>query len=400
MHSPRHHVVGRSERGIVSYLLLPRPGDLFKAAIIPIAFAVGCLISGEVDASKVLRALVVWIVIEPLLYQARYQFNDVRGFVADQRHPHAAQRGRLPGPASRGRTHIAFSLFVACGRIVVAAGITVACSSLQVAAVVIPAGICVYAVAAAYEWLRGRATGHSHDVPPKIRPSLVALWIVAGGGYAVRGMTGLVLGTDLHGDAGIWLASTLAMWALGVCFVTARWSLESMPFATVCQSRVRWAAKPEQAREHTLGLVRWLPATIDERDLFGGTDPAHWRALHPRTPLLAPWNLAAIVAGAAALVAGGSIAGATTVLGVVIAAAAGAVCAGVITQMSRHRAPAVVCAAALLAAAYLVLDSPRALPAASAWTAALAAYAFFTSRSLAMLGHPLRGLLSPRSARS
>jgi hypothetical protein len=38
---------------------------------------------------------------------ARYQWNDIRGFVAGQHHPAERDRGRLPGPIERVRARVA-----------------------------------------------------------------------------------------------------------------------------------------------------------------------------------------------------------------------------------------------------------------------------------------------------
>src|SRR4051794_815510 len=95
----------RSGRSLVSYLVIPRPKDLGKAVIVPLGMTVGFISVGEVTASGLVRGLIVWAVLELLVYQARYQINDVRGFAADQQHPDAASRGRLPGPLERGRAH-------------------------------------------------------------------------------------------------------------------------------------------------------------------------------------------------------------------------------------------------------------------------------------------------------
>jgi hypothetical protein len=55
----------------------------------------------------------VWAVLELLVYPARYQWNDVHGFVADQQHPGVQDRGRLPGPLDRARERVLASSAVA-----------------------------------------------------------------------------------------------------------------------------------------------------------------------------------------------------------------------------------------------------------------------------------------------
>src|SRR4051794_40691941 len=106
--------MGRSLR---SYLLLPRPGDCGKAWLFLATLVLGMAASGSVSSPRLVRALIVWAALEFLVYQARYQWNDIRGFHADQAHPDAAQRGRLPGPVDRARPHIAASAAIAAARL-------------------------------------------------------------------------------------------------------------------------------------------------------------------------------------------------------------------------------------------------------------------------------------------
>src|SRR3954467_4980906 len=120
-----------TERRLAGYLLLPRPGDLVKAWIFPACFLLGVLAEEGASGREVLRAALVWAALELLLYQARYQWNDIRGFEADQRHPERAARGRLPGPPSRGRAHIRASAAVAAARLGLAAALALALPGLD-----------------------------------------------------------------------------------------------------------------------------------------------------------------------------------------------------------------------------------------------------------------------------
>src|SRR3954451_8526144 len=89
-------------RTLAGYLLMPRPKDLFKALLMPLTFGLGVLANGRVSGQTRVRARVALAVLELLVCPARYQCNDVRGFVADQRHPAEKDRGRLPGPVENG----------------------------------------------------------------------------------------------------------------------------------------------------------------------------------------------------------------------------------------------------------------------------------------------------------
>ncbi|MCU1693126.1 MAG: putative rane protein, partial [Frankiales bacterium] len=308
-----------SGRSLLGYLLVPRPKDLVKALVVPLAFAVGAVARGGVGRDAVLRAVLVWVVLELLVYQARYQWNDVRGFAADQAHPEAASRGRLPGPVEKGPQHIAASVAVLGLRLVLAG--LVALALPRVEGVVLAMTVGVFGVAAVYERLRSAATGRTSQVPVPLRPALLGLWVAVGAGYAVRGLTGLALAVPLGGRPGLVAAAAVAMWALGVVFVTCRWALEAMCFGTLHDGRVVWRARPDQAREHTLGLVRWLPTTASP-DV---EQTCSWRALQGRTPLHAPWHLALVVAAGAAALTGALLVdqpGAAAALGLSLAGAA------------------------------------------------------------------------------
>lgn len=390
-----------SERSLAGYLLLPRPGDLIKAWIFPAAFALGVLAAGGASGREVLRAAVIWFALELLIYQARYQWNDIRGFEADQRHPDRAGRSRLPGPASRGKQHVRASALVALARLGLAALAALVLSPLDLGRPLLGLTLAVFAVAALYEILRSRATGRSDRVPPPLTFDLAALWIVVGGGYAIRGFSGLALGTSLFGRPWLPAAAVLAFWAFGIAFVTSRWALEALAFARRdTQGGLAWRVEPGQAREHTLALARWLPAPGAEAATAGSEGSlADWRPLVGRVSLLAPWNLAAILAATAAAVAGRLLAGGADPFDAALAATAGGALAAVVLASRRHRWVKWVCGGAVLAALLTVTSSPRPLLAALPWLCLVGAHLFFTSQSLRTLPHPLRSAVGEARGR-
>ena len=127
----------------------------------------------------------------------------------------------------------------------------------------------------------------------------MALWIVVGAGYVVRGLTGLALAMDVTDRPALLAAAVLTLWAYGVAFVTSRWALEATAFAECDDGTVRWAAHSQNAKEHQLALVRWLPSRLSGCQTVG-----EWAPLAGRTPLAAPWNVAMLLAGVAAAVTG------------------------------------------------------------------------------------------------
>ena len=374
-------------RTLLSYLVVPRPKDLVKAFVAPLVFAVGAAAQGGVSSSQMGRALLVWLALELLVYPARYQWNDVRGFAADQAHPDAASRGRLPGPPERGRRHQGASVAVAALRMLLVLGLALAVPA--VAGVVLAMTVGVFAVAAVYETLRSAATGRSDQVPVPLRPALVGLWVVVGAGYAVRGLTGLGLAVDLADRPGLVVASVVTMWALGVVFVTCRWALESMCFARFRDGRVHWEVGSGKAREHTVGLVRWLP-TQAPRD--AGVSPSRWQPLHGRTSPVAPWNLALVVAGGGAGLSGHLLSGGGGSPVALVAVAVGAATATVVSQLPRVRGLCALAGALLLLGLELVAGQDRAPVAVLPLLIVFTAHRCFARQRADEVGHPLRHL--------
>jgi hypothetical protein len=207
------------------------------------------------------------------------------------------------------------------------------------------------------------------------------------------------------------VAAAVTLWAYGVAFVTCRWAIEATAFARLADDRIRWSADAGHAREHLLGLVRWLPTRADPRSF---TDPSErsttcWAALRGRTPVTAPWNLAMIVAGAAAAVTGRLLTGPTTAVQAVVAAVLGALAAlGVVAVSSataraaRARLLVVVVGAAVLMTAFVLQSAGTVMVALVPWLAVLSAYVYFVSHSLRTMGRwggqvrtRLRRMLAP-----
>jgi hypothetical protein len=386
-----------SERGLAGYLLLPRPGDLVKAWIFPAAFAFGALAAGGLGGRELLRATIAWVALELFIYQARYQWNDIRGFDADQRHPDRASRGRLPGPADRRRQRIGASAFVVLLRLALVALVALALSPLELGAPLLALALAVFAVAIVYEAVRSRCTGSAEQVPPPLTGGILAVWAVVGAGYAVRGVSGLAFAVDVFGQPWLLAAAVAAFWLFGVAFVTCRWALEALPFGR-CDGRggILWRVEPDQAREHSLALVRWLPAAPEGGRR--GEDLGGWRALAGKVSPLAPWNLAAVLAAAAAALTGRLLAGSAEPLEALLAVGAGALCAAA-ALVPAWRVYGWAIGALVLFALMAAAGSPRPALVAIPWLCILGAHLFFTAQSPRTLVHPLRSALADARSR-
>lgn len=165
---------GAGQRPMISYLLMPRPKDLVKGWLPAVTYVLGVLSTGEISAQSIARALLVLAAVELLIYPARYQWNDIRGFVADQNHPAASRRGRLPGPLSKARDRVTASGMVAAAKLAITGLLIVLLPGLQLAGVLTFAVVGVFGVAILYEAVRSTSTGKSGAIPPPVRPGVVS----------------------------------------------------------------------------------------------------------------------------------------------------------------------------------------------------------------------------------
>jgi hypothetical protein len=390
-----------SERSLQAYLLLPRPADLVKAWIFPVAFAYGALAAGDASGEDLLRAAVTWLALELLIYQARYQWNDIRGFAADQRHPDRHSRGRLPGPPSRGPSHIRASWAVALLRLGLVALLAFALAPLDLGWPLLALSVGVFGAALLYEALRARATGGEERVPPPLAAATLALWGVVGAGYAIRGVGGLAFAVDLTGDTLLLACTVAAFWSFGIAFVTARWALEALAFGRRdLDGRIEWRVQPGQAREHSLALTRWLPGRAPVRaGISQETDGlSDWRALRDAR-LLAPWNLAAVAAAMAAALSGRLLAGPADSADAFLTAGGAALCAAAVLALPRRWWQALILGVLAFATLLALAGSPRPALVALSFLCVLGAHLFFANQCPRTLANPLRGAVLAASRR-
>jgi hypothetical protein len=372
------------QRTLLSYLLLPRPKDTVKAWILPSTFVIGVASTGHVSSAQLLNLAGVWFALELLIYQARYQWNDIRGFHADQAHPDVCGRGRLPGPVGRARPHKLVSTLVVGLRLLLAALIGLLLPFGNGLVLVAELGVAVFAVGFVYERVKDYAVRDGEDAGAT-RLSVFGLWFVVGGGYAVRGLAGLALTVDIPQRPVLAVAATAAMWAYGIAFVTSRWAVESLAFARVSEGKVVWHARADQARDHLLKLTRWLPHPGPEI-LSGATSPRTWRALRGPSSLAAPWNVAILASAACAGASGGLLVRASTPISAVLAAGCVAATVAVLSCPPRRQVVTLVVSAAAMTVLMTIARAPDGPVAVVPWFAVLCAQVFSRSQSLDAMG--------------
>jgi hypothetical protein len=400
------------ERSLVSYLLAPRPEDWVKALFAPGAFFVVAATLGRLD--RVGDFLVLWFILEYLIYYARYQWNDARGAAEDAEHSERGSRGRLPlGRTADRQRNVLTSLAVALGRVLLAIGLGFA---FGVGFEVLVLIALVFTVASVYEAVRESGAKAPEALELKRSPRTTALWILVGVGYAIRAGLGVLVAGLSIGDAATVLALAF-FWSLGVMFVLLTWLLEATSYC-----RVR-AKEPAEAPEGSEGIERpenvkaledpnsWeaheslgrkphiaalldyvrrggepLPTTKDKitKDDKGYCGNAH--PLRAAGSPSAPWNLALAVAAALAgglglelASEGGDPIGA--IAAVVLVIGSGTIAMAFLLRESSFRALVALGAGLALAVIGVAIDGWQGLALALPWLVTSMVYAVFTHSS-------------------
>lgn len=292
-----------NERSILSYLLLPRPEDLVKWVIVPASFGISLLVGVQASHINIGYAVAVWLILEYFLYEARYQWNDLRGLARDSVHPQARARKRLPlgrnsSKAARNAQLSAVTMALRIGIVCVAIWILgqpdmapgYAKGLAGFSAIVILSAIGYEALRADTKW----------TPPLRMRARDISIWLLVGIGYAVRGCAGFFLGgTD-------WLSFRMFMvflffLAYGVMFVLLTWVLEA---AQHCVSEPRGEVMYSDELEHKSHLAALLLFTrynhlvpTPHPPPGGVSDLGKVAILAGASSFLSPWNLAEIASG-------------------------------------------------------------------------------------------------------
>lgn len=349
---------------ILIYLALPRPRYLVKWLFFIGAFGAAAYVSGGVTRHELSNAILLLVVLEYLVYQARYQCNDVIGLNSDQRHPERTLRRRLPqgDTDEQARYFMVVSLLVASGRLIAALSVGILTPDLLEPTIAVT--VAILASTLIYELLRLRGA---------VRP----LWIFVGTGYAIRGATGLAAG-GLAGNKLAIVAGAGALTAFGIAFVTMTWTLEAL---SVCSS-TSLPFEPLSDKPHLLALLSFLPCSIASGGHDGGP------ALRSNIALRAPWHLAFATAGLLGGIAGAALCGSDNVVITAVVAATGSLAVSAVVMRSRSvlAAGMATAAGALLVSIFGVANHAQRPLLLAAPTAAFAVvFVWFREQSYASL---------------
>lgn len=222
-------------RRLSSYLLAPRTVDHALKVVVAV---VGTLLGRLALASRGEQRFWSWatvgsvalvvVIVEYLVYQGRYTWNDLRDLPHDVRHPRKLQRRRIPVPISRGELRV---LWVSIPVKLVLATVIVRQTAPQHAGRFLLAGAAVWMSALTYEGLRQTSQTRNRTVlDPSTKALSFAVCVVVGAGYAIRVVTALEVGSDgrIPFEVSVLFGATL--WLSQVATVAMAWVLEGAEF--------------------------------------------------------------------------------------------------------------------------------------------------------------------------
>lgn len=363
------------KRSLPSYLLMPRVAEWVKWVITPGAFVVTAWATGAFRNWH--QFILVWLILEYLIYEARYQWNDIRGIDEDADHPERTARLRLPG-GPNARRNILASCLVGILRLILA--VSIAAVTHLLAPVMLLIGL-VFGVAIVYEALRAVPASSSLSPPPSARS--VAIWITVGLGYAIRSGTGMWLG-------GVRLLSLTAIsgmlyfLALGIMFVLLTWVLEAASYCSTDRKEFLFRAPGLEVKPHIATLLRWTGWTVQHGT--GGVPGAAVPVLKEKQgKRYAPWNIALLLGAGLGAVVGTGLARSNPALTaywpVVAASLLGALWLMIVSRFATRLAVTAAVAVVLVGLTFPSVHQALAIIAAIPWIAVAACYAFFRNSS-------------------
>jgi predicted secreted protein len=307
------------ERALIPYLTYPRPDDAIKGVFLAAGLASALLLAGgehlnDLAWPDVVSVVALWVGTEFLLYQARYQWNDIRGHSEDQAAPTSKSRGRLPNvPGAVPSSWIVILLRLYCVAIICAVNYGEYGVDFRVSQALLWAAAGILGLGVVYEISRRRISAAGRGGP------LGLSWIllVVGLGYPLRFAIGWYAVGSGFNEAFAW--GCVAIWGLGVLFVGATWLLEAASYGAMTTEngcKVLWVNENEiAAKPHLKALL--VAARVEMKEgpvspdagAVPGRDVKVFKDL-ARPTWRTPWVLGACVWLAALTGSDGSMAGA------------------------------------------------------------------------------------------
>lgn len=244
----------KDERSLHSYLIFPRPEDWIKWVITPGVFVVTAWSTGGFSRWSTFLAL--WLILEYLIYNARYQWNDVRGVVEDD----SEGNRRLPvGPGQKHMRHnVTVSVNVGVLRLVLALVLAIV---LKLTVPILLLVVLVFTIAIVYEALRSYkpvSLVQEPDIMQRLQTRPITIWCVVGLGYGIRAGVGFIVG-GISATSWKFVDGVLLFTAFGIMFVAMTWVLAATDYCLVGPDG-RWRWKPDvYVKPHIALLLRYVP---------------------------------------------------------------------------------------------------------------------------------------------
>ncbi|MEJ5915656.1 hypothetical protein [Pseudokineococcus sp. 1T1Z-3] len=321
---PGRKELAASRGQLLARLLLPRAREIFlKLPLVPLGALTAVVARGELPTAAALgQLLVLWVLVELLAYQARYQLNDLRDRAADAAHPEKASRGRLSFPWTPARAVAVWTSVVVRVALAVVLAVLLPGAAGQAATVFL---VVLVVVSGTYEALRERIRRSPAVEPGGTRArSLgvpVLVWVPMGYGLRVWAGYHAMAAGELPALLGLLLVVTVL--ATFAASVLVAWALEATTF-------LRGRGEPPAAglgrRAHLAVLLSHAGLLVVEgtaRRPVPGPDVVVARDRPARSALdLRAWDVAAALGLLCAYAAAGVAGGADTLGWAVLAAAA------------------------------------------------------------------------------
>lgn len=402
-------------RSIRSYLLVPRPHELFvRAWIIPVAWVFAAISTHSVSARQLGWTAAATAIFELFFYQARYIINDLRSLQTDAGYSDYKKLNRFPSPARP--AWVRYALLVIIARAGLGAWACWRLLPWHDGSAVLAGAAALAVQCAVYEAERAKASSRTGRGLPYLTPGRAAIYLTVGLGYLIRAWVGFGLGGLAAAPALTIVLLSAAILAFGTMSVTMAWALSCVT-QVVPPARAAWPGtryRPSLLQYTHLGplasqaglLARDAelscePAGAEEAGRAGVAGDLHrWRLLRGNGRLTW-WNVAALgyagsLAGAAVAVYDHAAPRALAVAGLAGAVMQAVTLAGYAPLARRAgRGPRVLRlvmergivlvppgAAAVFAACLAVLPPGPALTAAAGFAFASASYFYFRDATL------------------
>lgn len=262
----------RLSNPLMPYLILPRPDDLVKGLFLVMGVILAQFSKPEVTVPSAADALslgVLWFTTEILIYQARYQWNDILGRKEDQGAQGSESSNRLPSAHnSVGAAWVSIVIRIYLALVITHFNWHVGNWGIRLLPATYWALMLYLALAVIYELIRAwiRRSGFCGPVGRSLLLTIVGL------GYPARFLIGwLATGTGLS----LPLACQLAgLWALGVSFVGATWVLSGASYFVFQRGRAvsRIGAKNIDAKPHLYAMLQLVAGPLPNSSDASSTD--------------------------------------------------------------------------------------------------------------------------------